>query len=73
MSREFLQQYPGNKGSMLRQPVIGILFAHAATTPTNGASGFAHGCKFINTAGGVGTTEYTNTGTVTSATWTNVL
>lgn len=47
----------------------------AATTgvPTNGVAGFAPGALFLNFKGGVGSLHYVNTGTATSATWTNIV
>lgn len=46
----------------------------AATTgvPTNGIAGFAPGALFQNFKGSVGSLLYINTGTVSSATWTNI-
>lgn len=46
-----------------------------ATTgvPTNGIAGFAPGANFYNFKGSLGSLLYVNTGTVTSATWTNVI
>lgn len=46
-----------------------------ATTgvPTNGIAGFAPGAEFRNFKGSVGSLLYINTGTATSATWTNVV
>jgi len=41
--------------------------ATGATTPTDGDAGYAKGCMFVNTAGGVGTTMYINEGSATSA------
>lgn len=46
----------------------------AATTgvPTAGIAGFAPGALFRNWKGSVGSLLYINTGTATSATWTNI-
>lgn len=46
-----------------------------ATTgvPTNAIAGFAKGALFINYKGSVGSLLYVNTGSNTSATWTNVV
>lgn len=46
----------------------------AATTgvPTAGIAGFAKGALFHNFKGSTGTLLYVNTGSNTSATWTNV-
>ncbi len=41
--------------------------------PTNGQPGFQVGCFWQNTAGSVGSLIYVNTGTTTSATWTNII
>lgn len=50
-------------------------FSSTATTgvPTNGIAGFAKGALFINVKGSVGSLLYVNTGSSTSATWTNVV
>lgn len=47
----------------------------AATTgvPTAGIAGFAKGAMFHNFKGSLGSLLYVNTGTNTSATWTNIL
>jgi hypothetical protein len=47
----------------------------AATTgvPTAGIAGFAPGALFLNYKGSVGSLLYVNTGSNTSATWTNVI
>jgi hypothetical protein len=46
-----------------------------ATTgvPTAGVGGFAVSCLFLNFKGSVGSLLYVNSGTNTSATWTNVV
>ena len=36
------------------------------TVPSDGAAGYAKGCVFIKTDGGVGTTMYVNEGSATS-------
>jgi hypothetical protein len=53
-----------------------FLFAAGPGTPTAlslPAAGYAPGCLFINTAGSIGTLVYANSGSATSATWTNIL
>lgn len=46
-----------------------------ATTgvPTNGIAGFAKGALFHNFKGSAGSLLYVNTGSNTSATWTNIV
>jgi len=44
-----------------------VLFATGATVPTDADAGYAKGCIFIHTDGGVGTTLYQNEGSATSA------
>jgi hypothetical protein len=41
--------------------------------PTNGIPGFGPAAIFQNWKGSLGSLVYVNTGTVTSATWTNIL
>lgn len=41
--------------------------ASGATTPSDADAGYAKGCIFVNTAGGVGTSVYINEGSATSA------
>ena len=41
--------------------------------PTNGIAGFAKGALFLNVKGSAGSLLYSNTGSNTSATWTNIL
>ena len=43
-----------------------IIDAEGATVPTDAAVGYAKGCRFIKTDGGVGTTWYVNEGTPAS-------
>lgn len=80
MSRRFDDQH--GTGIMYRIPSRGILLATIgsetnfnATTgvPTNSVANYAPGCMFINPLGSIGSFVYHNTGTLASATWTNVL
>jgi hypothetical protein len=48
------------------------LYVAATTTPTNGVAGYEVGCVWVNTAGSASSIFYVNTGTRTSATWTNL-
>lgn len=65
--------YAHPKGAIIQKPGVGILVASLATTPTNGAAGYARGCLFINSAGnGTNTDTYINQGSSTSATWLNI-
>lgn len=41
--------------------------ASGATVPSDGEAGYAVGCRFIDTTGGVGGTEYVNEGTAASS------
>lgn len=43
-----------------------VLFAYGATLPTDATAGYAKGCIFFDTSGGVGTTVYANDGSNTS-------
>jgi hypothetical protein len=43
-----------------------VLLARGATVPVDGTAGYAVGCIFIDTDGGIGTTTYTNDGSITS-------
>jgi hypothetical protein len=51
----------------------GLGASNANGTPINGAKGFAPSCLWFNPKGTAGTLIYANTGTVTSATWTNII
>lgn len=73
MSERFRKHYPEAQGAIIDQPGVGIIFASKAAAPTASASGYAPGCIFVNTAGSIGSFVYANTGTKTSATWTNLL
>ena len=44
-----------------------VLLAKGATVPTDADAGYAQGCIFIYTSGGIGTTLYINEGSATSA------
>lgn len=44
----------------------GVVLAYGATVPTDGESGFATGCMFVDTDGGVNVTMYVNDGDATS-------
>jgi hypothetical protein len=44
-----------------------VLHCAGSTKPTDGDSGYAVGCRFIDTDGGANVTEYVNEGSVTSA------
>lgn len=45
----------------------GIGYARGTTVPADASTGYAKGCIFIKTDGGVGSTFYVNEGSVTSA------
>lgn len=47
-------------------PSGGNIYVRGATVPTDGTSGYAKGCIFIQTDGGAGTTWYLNEGTYAS-------
>lgn len=79
MSRRFEDHYPdpsGLVGKMAKRgsgSKTGIYFASGESAPTASAAGFAPGCIFINRGGSVGSLVYANTGTNSSATWTNIV
>jgi hypothetical protein len=64
---------PGS-GLLAIMATVGLVGANNVTTgvPTNGISGYAPGCLFINSIGSAGSLVYTNVGTSTSATWLNI-
>lgn len=43
-----------------------VLLARGATVPVDGTAGYSVGCIFMDTDGGIGTTTYTNDGSITS-------
>jgi len=53
-------------GVIARAPGIGQLIASGQTVPADGGEGYAGGCVFIHTDGGVGTVLYQNEGSNTS-------
>jgi hypothetical protein len=60
-------------GFMLGFPASADVCTLATGVPTNGVAGYGHGAIFLNYRGsGGGTGLYVNTGSSTSATWTNV-
>ena len=61
-------------GHMLAFPTRPGTSSTATTgVPTNSIAGFAPACLFLNFKGSVGSLLYVNTGSNTSATWTNVV
>lgn len=50
-----------------RSPAGDVLLAQGATLPTDADAGYAVGCIFLKTNGGVGTVLYVNEGTASSA------
>ncbi len=63
-------------GVIVEKMPLGALIVTFPGTPSNqslnSANGFAPGCIYINTAGAVGSYIYINSGTATSATWSNI-
>ena len=53
-------------GIYMNNPGQGPVFMQGDTVPTDGDAGYAVGCIFIDTGGGVGTTLYVNEGSTTS-------
>lgn len=72
MSQSWRKGYPDPQGKILEVPTIGIVFASQNAAPTASLAGYAPGCIFINTAGAVGSFVYVNSGTLASATWSNI-
>lgn len=70
------QEVQDATGVITHMAPFGTLHIVQTDTPTakgfNGAAGFAPGCLYQNVTGTVGSVLYVNTGTKTSATWTNV-
>lgn len=54
-------------GTLIEVPGEGIYFAKGTTKPTDGATGYAKGCIFIDTDASAGSVIFCNEGTVTSA------
>ena len=62
-----------NQGHMIGLPTRpGTSSAATTGVPTAGIVGFAPGALFLNFKGSTGSLLYINTGTKTSATWTNI-
>jgi hypothetical protein len=66
MSREFVQGYAHPKGAIVEKPGVGILFAAGTTVPTDGTTGFAPGCVFIDENAAQGSQFFINEGSATS-------
>ena len=60
-------------GIIAQRAGAGIVFAVGSAAPTASAVGYAPGCLYINTGGSGATLCYINTGTKSSATWSNVV
>jgi hypothetical protein len=61
-------------GHMLGLPTRPGTSSTATTgVPTNGIAGFAPGALFLNFKGTTGSLVYANSGSNTSATWTNIV
>lgn len=66
--------FAGGWGHLLGVPTRPGESSTATTgVPTNGIPGFGKGALFINFKGTAGTLLYVNTGTLASATWTNII
>ncbi len=60
-------QTPHSASPILEEiPGVGITRAYGTTVPTDGTTGYATGCLFHHTDGGVGTSLYVNEGTKAS-------
>lgn len=67
MSKVLDQQYADAKGTIIKKPGIGILFAAGTTVPAAATAGYATGCLFLHTDGTATTALYVNTGSETSS------
>ena len=63
------------QGGLVFDVLDNRLIAFGAATPTASVAGYLPGCIYINTTDPavLGTIVYVNTGTLASATWTNIL
>ncbi len=63
-------------GVIVEKMPLGTLIVTQPGTPSaqgfTSANGFAIGCLYINTSGTIGSLLYINSGSATSATWTNI-
>lgn len=72
MSKRFQKHYSGP--GIAQVPGVGIVFDAGTTVPTSATAGYAKGCIFIETDASTGIlTQYINTGTSTSCTFTQHL
>lgn len=60
-------------GVITRHPVKGVTSVQSAVAPTAGKAGYATGCQWTNLKGTLGGILFVNTGSNTSATWTNIV
>lgn len=72
MSARGSKGYADPQGKTYEVTQYGITNAQKAGTPTNGDAGYAPSCLYQNLTGTIGSLLYVNSGTVTSATWTNI-
>lgn len=74
MSRKYQAgQYTDPRSVVVESRITNLgLIANGSTTPSNGVAGYAKGCLWINDQGSAGSLLYINTGSTTSATWTNL-
>ena len=61
------------RGDLLANSAGQSLFHYDSAAPSNGVSGYAVGCIWMNYSGTAGTIFYVNQGTTTSATWINLV
>ena len=74
MPGAFRMGYADAKGGIIRDSHSNCwIFASLNAAPTAGLAGYEVGCLFVNTAGSPGSLLYINTGTTSSATWTNII
>lgn len=67
MSREITPGYAHPLGSLIRDPVRGILLAAGTTVPTDATAGYAPGCLFIDLNASQGAQLFVNEGSATSS------
>lgn len=73
MSRKYTPHFADQKGALIDEPGVGVMFARGTTVPADATAGYATGCLFLKTNGTAITALYQNIGSSTSSNFDPVL